>query len=58
MRIMIDSNILISAALYPDSVLNIIIDYIEKRHEMIICDYVLAEMKNVFIKSFRMKSPD
>ena len=52
MRIMIDTNIIVSAVLLPHSKTRIIMNDIMKNHIVIISSYVLAELNRVFQKKF------
>lgn len=53
MRLLIDTNILISAALFPDSVpARAFTKAVTPPHETVICDYSLDEMRRVFNRKF------
>jgi len=52
MRIMVDSNIIISAALFPDSAVGKVLFHIVKNHKLVLCQYILDELSNVFKKKF------
>lgn len=52
MRILIDTNVLVSAALFPSSQVARALESAAKRHEMIICTYVLEEVQSVFERKF------
>ncbi len=52
MRIMIDSNVLVSAVLFPESKLGKIVKNIEFEHTLVICSYSLREVQHVFKKKF------
>ena len=47
MRIMVDTNILLSAALFPNRRMDSIFEYIEKEHTLVICDLVIEEFIEV-----------
>ena len=52
MKILIDTNVLISAALFPGSVSALAVETVMKNpSEVILCDYVLKEMREVFIRN-------
>ena len=52
MRIMVDSNIIISAALFPESSIGKILSHIAKNHKLVLCQHILDELSNVFKKKF------
>ena len=47
MHIMVDTNILLSAALFPNKRINSIFEYIEREHTLVICDLVVEEFIEV-----------
>lgn len=53
MRIMIDTNVLISALIFKSTKLAKLIEYITEKHSLVLCSYVIEEA-NVVI---RKKSP-
>lgn len=59
MRCLIDTNILISAALFPDSVpARAFIKAVSPPHDAVVCDYSLDEMRRVYNRKFPHKIPD
>jgi len=52
MRIIVDSNIIISAGLFPESNVGKVLAHIVKNHKLVLCQYTLDELKNVFKKKF------
>ena len=53
MRLLIDTNILISAALFPDSVpAKAFTKAVSPPHYTVVCDYSLDEMRRVFNRKF------
>ncbi len=53
MRLLIDTNILISAALFPDSVpARAYAKAVTPQYETVVCDYSLDEMRRVFNRKF------
>ena len=59
MRCLIDTNILISAALFPDSVpARAVIKAVSPPHDAVVCDYSLDEMRRVYNRKFPHKIPD
>lgn len=55
MRIMIDTNILVSAALFPESKVAACLSFAMREHTLIICTYVLEEVQTVFSRKFADK---
>ena len=47
MRIMVDTNILLSASLFPNSRMDSIFEYIEREHILVISDLVIEEFIEV-----------
>lgn len=59
MRCLIDTNILISAALFPDSVpARAFMKAVSPPHNAVVCDYSLDEMRRVYNRKFPHKIPD
>jgi len=52
MRIIVDANIIISAGLFPESNVGKVLAHIVKNHKLVLCQYTLDELKNVFKKKF------
>ena len=52
MRILVDANIIISAGLFPESVVGKVLAHIVKNHNLVLCKYTLDELKDVFNKKF------
>ena len=52
MRVMIDANIIISAGLFPKSNVGKVLAYVVENHELVICQYTLNELENVFKNKF------
>jgi putative PIN family toxin of toxin-antitoxin system len=52
MRIIVDANIIISAGLFPQSNVGKALAHIVKNHKLVLCQYTLDELKNVFKKKF------
>ena len=49
---MVDTNIIISAGLFPESIIGKVLTHIAKNHKLVICKYTLDELKNVFKRKF------
>jgi len=45
MKIMLDANILISAILFPSSIIGSIVDHIKKHHTIVLCQYIIDEIE-------------
>ena len=58
MRIMLDTNILISMALFSSSKMNALKETICKYHQIILCSYVVDELKDVVRRKFPMRQND
>ncbi len=59
MRLLIDTNILISAALFPDSVpARAYVKAMTPPHAAVVCDYSLDEMRRVFNRKFPRRIHD
>ena len=59
MRCIIDTNILISAALFPDSVpARAFMKAVSPPHDAVVCDYSLDEMRRVYNRKFPHKISD
>ena len=54
MRVMADTNILISALLFPVSLPSKVLLYIADNHELVLCDYIIMEIRDVVAR----KRPD
>lgn len=55
MRIMIDTNVLISIFLFPSTKMSSLIDVITERHTIVLPSYVLDELKEVIKRKFSEK---
>ena len=59
MRCLIDTNILISAALFPDSIpAQAFMRAVNPPYSAVVCDYSLDEMRRVYKRKFPHKIPD
>ena len=54
MRVMVDANIIVSAGLFPESIVGKILKHITENHMLVLCKYTLEELTEVF----RNKFPD
>jgi putative PIN family toxin of toxin-antitoxin system len=52
MRILVDTNIIISAGLFPESLVGKALKHIIKNHNLILCQYTLDELQDVFLRKF------
>ena len=55
MRVMLDTNILISAIFFPSLQTRSLISQIVTDHELVLCDYVLEELRIVVKRKFSAK---
>ena len=55
MRIMTDTNILVSAILFPNSIAKKILERIMIEHQLVLCSYIIDELHKVFEKKFWYK---
>jgi putative toxin-antitoxin system toxin component, PIN family len=53
MRVMIDTNILISALLFPNSQMDALIVRVTTEHQLVLSSYVVDELLNVVRRKFR-----
>ena len=49
---MVDTNIIISAGLFPESIVGKIFSHILKTHKLVLCQYTLDELAKVFKNKF------
>jgi putative PIN family toxin of toxin-antitoxin system len=49
---MLDTNVIISAGLFPESNVGKVLSHIAKNHKLVLCQYTMNELKNVFMKKF------
>lgn len=54
MRVMLDTNILISAFIFKSKIMNELIYKLSKNHEIIICSYTIEELKELVDKKFKV----
>ena len=54
MRIMLDTNILISAFIFKSKKINELIEVLSNEHEIVICSYCVEEMEEVINKKFKV----
>jgi hypothetical protein len=52
MRIMLDTNVLISALLFPGAKMNAMMNCIFTQHELVLSSYVVNELKSVIKRKF------
>ncbi|HRS21673.1 MAG TPA: putative toxin-antitoxin system toxin component, PIN family [Clostridia bacterium] len=55
MRIMIDTNIIISAILFPNSSPSRFIEEVTSEHSIVLCSHIIDELHRVFNKKFKDK---
>ena len=52
MRVMIDTNVVVSAVYNPKSKPADVLRHVCEKHELILCDYIIAECYDVIIRKF------
>ncbi len=57
MRVMLDTNILVSAIFFPSKQTRTLVAEITRHHHLILCDYVLEELRLVVNRKFQAKKP-
>lgn len=55
MRVMLDTNILISAIVFRSTIMNEIIKSLATKHSLVLCSYVVAELRYVVKEKFPSK---
>lgn len=55
MRIIIDTNVLISAILFPDSMPSKVIEKVSMNHKLVLCSYIIEELHEIFERKFKDK---
>ncbi|MDF2520633.1 MAG: twitching motility protein PilT [Clostridia bacterium] len=55
MRIMIDTNIIISAILFPNSMPSRFVEEATAKHTIVLCSHIIDELHRVFDKKFKDK---
>lgn len=58
MRVMLDTNILISAFVFKSKKMNELIYRLSKEHEIIICSYTVEELKELVDTKFKVSQKD
>lgn len=58
MRIMLDTNVLISSLVFPNEKMSMIVLYVLQRHRLILSRYILDELKRIVIEKFPSKIKD
>lgn len=54
MKVMLDTNILISAFIFKSNKMNNLIYELSKKHEIVICSYTIEELKELFENKFNV----
>lgn len=55
MRIMIDTNVLISAVLFPNPRMNQLMDKVTSEHILVLCSHIMEELQDLFETKFTGK---
>ena len=58
MRVMLDTNVLISAIVYRHSITAEIVAHIKDNHTIVMCNRIIYELENIFIRKFPDKLYD
>ena len=58
MRIMIDSNIFISALLFPDSTPSKLVEKVLDEYHLVLCSQIIDELHEVFNRKFKEKTSE
>ena len=56
MRKMIDTNVIVSAILFPNSLPCTLIKSISSRHKIILCTHIIEELYEIFERKFKRKT--
>lgn len=56
MRIMIDTNVIVSAILFPNSLPSALIKSVSSRHEIVLCTSIIEELYEIFERKFKQKT--
>ncbi|MBS3968800.1 MAG: putative toxin-antitoxin system toxin component, PIN family [Clostridia bacterium] len=56
MRIMTDTNVIISAILFPESQITKVIHNVTENHTLVLCSHIVEELQEIFKRKFRDKS--
>lgn len=56
MKVMLDTNILISAFLFKSKIINQLIDGLSKKYEVVICSYTIKELKLLIKTKFKVSN--
>lgn len=54
MRVMLDTNIWISAIIFKSEKMNLLINKLYKEHKIIICSYIIEELRNLVSSKFNV----
>ena len=54
MRVMLDTNILISSFIFKSSKINELINELSKNHQIVICSYTIGELKELIGSKFKI----
>lgn len=58
MKVMLDTNILISAFVFKSKIMNELIYVLSTKHEIFICSYVVDELRNIVKNKFNVKADE
>lgn len=52
MRVMVDTNVFMSALLSANSICHTVLDIVTEKHELVLCDYIISECYDVANRKF------
>ena len=58
MDILIDTNVIISAAIFPNPRMNVFLSLVSEEHHLFLCSYSLEELRRVVARKFPKKAHD
>ena len=58
MRVMLDTNILVSALVFRSKIMDDVIQVLAERHALVLCSYVIDELHETVAKKFNTKTAD
>lgn len=55
MRIMIDTNVILSALLFPSERMNVLMDKVTREHQLVLSSFIVGELMEVTRRKFKNK---
>jgi len=56
MRIMIDTNVIVSAILFPNSQLSELVEKVTDKYTLVLCSHIIEELHELFNRKFKGKA--